>query len=338
MRIVSPMLAPALAMLGAITPVVLVPCAAQQPAEKQDVIIAVPPGAGRVIQERIIIKRDGPEADSPRLEVSDKLKRVEVERAATFDFVSSEMDLPGKVIKGAPYSAEAVTERTQVLADGNRIVHRTTSPVFRDSEGRTRRENKIETIGPWSTSGEAVQVVFIHDPVQNVSYTLNVNDKTVRKMNGRGMVVTFDREPGPKEAGEVTTFSAQRVPGPGAAAEMFHMRVGKSGAGNPSANTKTESLGTRMIDGVKAEGTRVVDVIPAGEIGNERPIEIVFERWYSPELQTTLSTRHTDPRTGETVYKLANLRREEPVRSLFEIPAEYTEIPVERPREFRRTK
>ncbi len=79
-----------------------------------------------------------------------------------------------------------------------------------------------------------------------------------------------------------------------------------------------------MIEGVEAEGTRTTMTIPAGEIGNERPIEIVSERWYSPELQLVVMTRHSDPRSGETTYKLTNINRTEPAKSLFEVPAGYT--------------
>lgn len=64
--------------------------------------------------------------------------------------------------------------------------------------------------------------------------------------------------------------------------------------------------------------------IPAGQIGNERPIEIVSQRWYSPELQTVVMTRNADPRTGETVYKLTGISRAEPPHSLFEVPPDYT--------------
>jgi hypothetical protein len=94
--------------------------------------------------------------------------------------------------------------------------------------------------------------------------------------------------------------------------------------GTREGNARTESLGKQNIGGVEAEGTRSTVTIPTGEIGNERPIEIVSERWYSPELQTAVMTRHSDPRTGETVYRLTNISRTEPARSLFEVPADYT--------------
>ena len=89
-------------------------------------------------------------------------------------------------------------------------------------------------------------------------------------------------------------------------------------------NTVREQLGKQTIEGVEAEGTRTTVTIPAGEIGNERPIEIVSERWYSPELQLVVMTRHSDPRTGETIYKLTNINRAEPAKTLFEVPAGYT--------------
>ncbi len=91
-----------------------------------------------------------------------------------------------------------------------------------------------------------------------------------------------------------------------------------------SADTKKESLGKQMMEGVEAEGTRTIATIPAGTLGNEQPIQIVSERWYSPELQTVVMTRHSDPRVGETTFRLTNINRGEPARSLFEVPADYT--------------
>ncbi len=72
-----------------------------------------------------------------------------------------------------------------------------------------------------------------------------------------------------------------------------------------------------------AEGTRSVTTIPAGAIGNERPIEIVYERWYSKELQLIIYSKHTDPRFGEQTYRLTDISRSEPDRSLFTPPADY---------------
>ena len=91
-------------------------------------------------------------------------------------------------------------------------------------------------------------------------------------------------------------------------------------------NTKKESLGKQTIEGVEAEGTRITTTIPAGEIGNELPIEIVSESWFSSELHTVVLTRHSDPRFGESTYRLTNINRSEPARSLFEVPSDYTVV------------
>src|SRR5215471_17331579 len=68
-------------------------------------------------------------------------------------FIQNEFSFGGPVVKNAPYSAEAVTETIQTLADGNRIVQNSTSKIYRDSAGRTRREQAFKAIGPWAVSG-----------------------------------------------------------------------------------------------------------------------------------------------------------------------------------------
>ena len=90
------------------------------------------------------------------------------------------------------------------------------------------------------------------------------------------------------------------------------------------ATPVTESLGVQLIEGVPAEGTRTLMTIPAGQIGNERPIEVISERWYSPDLEVLLYSRHVDPRYGETTYRLSNIVRTEPAASLFEVPPDFT--------------
>src|SRR5579872_7151274 len=57
-----------------------------------------------------------------------------------FEYATSAIRIEGGLVKNAPYSAQAVTETTQRLVDGNRIARKTTASLYRDSEGRTRRE------------------------------------------------------------------------------------------------------------------------------------------------------------------------------------------------------
>jgi hypothetical protein len=93
--------------------------------------------------------------------------------------------------------------------------------------------------------------------------------------------------------------------------------------GDNRQNVKTESLGRQTVEGVVADGTRTTVIIPAGQMGNEQPLQTVVESWYSPELQTTVLSRRSDPRTGETVTRYTNISRTEPAHSLFEVPADY---------------
>lgn len=272
-----------------------------------------------------------------------------------FYFVNSEMSFDGKVVKGAPYSAEAVTESTQTLGDGNRIVNKSSASIYRDSEGRTRREQTLRALGPFATGGDPPQTISISDPVAGVSYMLDVRSKVARKTSPMrfnftlkapadlGKAVTSEDEKSAPESGKIETVvvtkEARAAEVSGVLTARVHGEPGMMKApmgigagagvvmefhGAKKENAKKESLGEQLFDGVKAEGTRTTVTIPAGEVGNERPIEMIMERWYSPELQTVVMTRHSDPRFGETVYKLININRTEPARSLFEIPGDYT--------------
>jgi hypothetical protein len=266
-------------------------------------------------------------------------------------FMASE-SFDGKTVKGAPYSAESVTESIQTLADGNRIINRITSAIYRDSEGRTRREQTLKALGIPGMGDEPLQTIFINDPVAGVTYALDTRTHTAHKsmpftfeLAGKagvegGQRFEFRVAPGTATAGTARSMiltapmsaPAGGAPLPPPDVDHFTFRTEGGVAGTyvfktlPGANSNAvrEQLGKQMIEGVEAEGTRTTITIPAGEIGNERPIEIVSERWYSPELQLVVMTRHSDPRSGETTYKLTNINRAEPAKSLFEVPAGYT--------------
>ncbi|HST21139.1 MAG TPA: hypothetical protein VLR90_08490 [Blastocatellia bacterium] len=251
-------------------------------------------------------------------------------------FISSEMGFGGKVVKGSPYSAQAITEAVQTLADGNRIVRKTTASVYRDSEGRTRQDQSVGNIGPYAVAGEPRQVIFINDPVGNVNYVLDARDKTARKMSFP-RIESFQRKADSDKAfAEKTATVDMAIAGAAGGANVVvagprrpPMRdkvwVGEGNTFNVQLKEpKTESLGKQMFDGVEAEGTRETTSIAAGEIGNELPINITFERWYSPELQVVVMSKHTDPRVGENTYRLTGINRSEPSRTLFELPSDYT--------------
>ena len=267
----------------------------------------------------------------------------------TFVFVSSEMSIDGKVVKGAPYSAEAVTETVQNLAGGNRIVRRSAASLYRDSEGRTRREQTINHIGAYAASGEPQQTIFINDPVAKVNYILEGSTRTARKIDLSAMgaaplppkktivegakagsgegdaAISERRKKVQMETGEMRVEIARGGPGPRVLGPVGADALERSFTGEfNSKNGKKESLGKQIFDGVEAEGTRFTTTITAGEIGNEQPIDIVSEKWYSAELQTLVMSKHSDPRIGETTYRLTNINRSEPAHSLFEVPSDYT--------------
>lgn len=236
----------------------------------------------------------------------------------TFSWVASEISMGGKPVTGVPYAAEAITETTQTLADGNRIQRKSTASVYRDSEGRTRREQTLSQIGPWANSGDAPQTIFINDPVARTNYILNPKDRTVRKLPSPVFISKAEPAGSAPAHAKIMRFERRIGPALGEAIAFSHVGVESSGE-----KPQTESLGKRVIEGVEAEGSRTTITIPAGQIGNELPIQIVSERWVSPELQAVVMSKHTDPRMGETIYRLAGISRSEQPRSLFEVPADY---------------
>ncbi|HEY8184644.1 MAG TPA: energy transducer TonB [Pyrinomonadaceae bacterium] len=294
------------------------------------------PDRATIERERAKEKQLAPDRDT-RFEIEGNLQGMPPPAfAGDFVFLATEMSFGGKTVKGAPYSAQAVTESVQTLSDGNRIVNKSTAAIYRDSEGRTRREQTIRAVGAFANGGEAPQIVFINDPVTGTSYTLDPRTHTARKMPPMNFKFQFKvPAPGEPKAGAVV-----EAPPPSDRLEAGRVEIERE-LGRPELAIKTapgqnlvwgwrnaaavsESLGKQNIEGVEAEGTRSTVTIPAGEIGNERPIEIVSERWYSQELQTIVMTRHSDPRFGESSYRLTNIDRSEPARSLFEIPGDYT--------------
>ncbi len=210
----------------------------------------------------------------------------------------------GKIVTGAPFSGVAVTESTQTLADGNHITRKTQSNLFRDSQGRLRKEVTLSGFGPLAASGEPKSFVVINDPVAKTNFVLHSETKIAEKMGHprRGM-------------------SGMNGPAKSAIGGKWQARQEEEIA---SGNLKKEDLGTRVIGGVSAQGTRVTRTIPAGQIGNEKPILIVHETWFSNDLQMVVMSKRSNPWSGETTYTLTNIQRTEPAPALFAVPSDFT--------------
>jgi len=226
-------------------------------------------------------------------------------------FGGADLLSPGKVVTGAPYSAQLVVEHFQALPDGNTVHTTTTVNVYRDSQGRTRRELTVGAVGPLAGQGAPQKLIFISDPVSGTRYVLNPDKLEARQMQFRA----HQRPGGNADESPQGEFRTQEWPGPSA-------DIAGRGPNNP--NLQTESLGTQMIEKLSAQGTRVTRTIPAGRIGNQQPLVSVTERWYSPELQTDVLRKESNPRFGQTTMQLTNVVRGEPDASLFQVPSEYT--------------
>src|SRR6266545_4598177 len=248
--------------------------------------------------------------------------------APQVEFISHEFNFDGKVVKDAPYSADAVTETIQTLGDGNRIVRNSSARIYRDSAGRTRREQAMKMEGPWVVSVEAPVMIFINDPVSGVGYSLDSNSKTAHRMlTLQALNLSGDVKAGAELKAKMKDklkLKAANGAEAGAGAPGVPISAGNGVINRPGGTeVNQESLGAQTIEGVVAEGKRVTFTIPVGKIGNDRPIVTINELWYSPELQTVVLVKKSDPRTGETTYRLTNIARSEPDPSLFQAPADY---------------
>src|SRR5262252_6027265 len=313
-------------------------------------------------------------------------------------FAASEVGT-SRLVKGAPYSADAVSESTQVLMDGNKIQRRSVQRLARDGEGRTRVE-RLRQDG-------SVESVMINDVVAGKRYWLLPDKKRVVELSGHGMqmhappvapvpptppntssqvvpptppVHPAPPAPPPSMSGEDARSWAEEMrrwardvsarlrdaqvnvddadgtarviikqtrgaDDPERSLDVDVVRVIESAndtgdgavaiasippvplAGGPTGQGVTTALGSKEFDRVRADGSRTTWTIPAGKIGNEKPIDVVSERWYSPELLLVVSSRYFDPRRGETTYRLTSLKRGDPGASLFQVPADYERRP-----------
>lgn len=256
-----------------------------------------------------------------------------------------------QAVKNSPFTADEVNESVQTLADGNRIVRSSTGKIYRNSDGRVRRDTSGGVGGMLGTTYSVANGVSILNPNLGQKYLLDSKLKTAKvieltqaqkelaivsgKMAAERAVADQDRSQATRKlrteletklratspsvvAGTVSGNYAAAITAAGQGGVLTYAAVPTG-----KYETRTEELGTRVFEGVSAEGTRKITTIPAGAIGNERAIEIVYERWFSKELGMVVFSRNSDPRFGEQTYKLTNLLRTEPDPSLFSIPTEY---------------
>ena len=308
-------------------------------------------------------------------------------RAQLAKHVSEDAKSSEKTIQNAPFSADSVTESVQILWDGTKIVRKMSSKLYRDNEGRFRREDSRMQLGVPGQNVEIAESIRIVDPVGGVKYMLDVKDRRYKKSetkkkfelnldskfklikenewNVKKEVIAerqaqqkarqnekeAERQAKEKEKQaenkvkqvESSIHQTENVTRVDEGVQRIENTVEGDGKRvpvyNPGDNkppeklspnddkkgpmSKNEALGTQTIEGVTVEGTRTTTTIPVGTIGNDRDINIVYEKWYSKELQMTVFSKHSDPRFGEQTYRLSNISRKNPAISLFTPPADY---------------
>ena len=263
-----------------------------------------------------------------------------------------------KAVKNSPFSADAISESVQILADGNRITRSSTSKLYRNSEGRFRQEHNGGSGGAFGTFfsyGDGVTIVnpgqgrFLLDSTtkiarayedlagQSIAIAPLAATTAVRALEAVKMTpearadlerlqVEVDKIKASKE--QIAAVKDELKAAAERAAATTVVATGGQGVSGfytttaPASkwDTRTEDLGDQSYEGISAHGTRTITTIPAGAIGNERPIEITYEKWFSNELQMVVYSKQSDPRTGEHTYRLTNINRSEPDPSLFKVP------------------
>jgi hypothetical protein len=201
-----------------------------------------------------------------------------------------------QVVTGKPFSATEERRTLQILGNGTRIENSQSSRLYRDSEGRTRVEGMDDAVS-------------IADPVAGFRMDLNLKLKTARR--SIFLPVWLERSPYGARLG----LRGGRGRGP---------QTDTVDPAQASGNTVTENLGTEMVNGISAQGTRTTVTIRKGQIGNDRDIKIVTERWFSNDLNLLVKSLNSDPRFGDTTYQLTRIAQGSPEPSLFQIPPDFT--------------
>jgi hypothetical protein len=247
---------------------------------------------------------------------------------AAFEQVSS------TPVEGAPYSATVTNQCIQTLTDGNRIVQTSTGATARDAQGRTRQDTVLPAIGNRSAAN-APHLVFLHDPVTETSYTLNLTDKTAQKMPPFSVMAGGSGVSSGSGAAVIRTGSGNAADASMAIASVWvagpALALEKGLAADAEAHVSTADLGTQTMEGLIVNGVRTTRTLPAGEMGNDKPISIVTEVWTSPDLKTIVYSKRSDPRMGEQRFQLTNIVRTEPDPSLFSVPADFKIIDGSQP-------
>ncbi len=265
--------------------------------------------------------------------------------------------LGAQPVKGKPLFVEYITEHRQSFTDGNHIARATHSRLYRDGHGRIRRESELSVPGLPSGAASASFVTvadhqtgygFVLNPQEMVAHRYELNRPApsyvarLSAQSGPNHLMPGGDNPPPSDShwnlhnfirrmhlSESSNLGGNaRGPASGVVGEEAGytapppMRIEQPFLAAPNP-VRTENLGEQVMLGYKVKGTRVITTLPAGQIGNDRPIDIVSEQWFSSELELVMRSLHRDPWAGEFTTTVTHLDRGEPSAELFDVPAGY---------------
>ena len=250
------------------------------------------------------------------------------------EFMNGPIAFDGEPVAGAPYSAEAITDVVQTLADGNRIVRQNKAQIARDGQGRTRREQGFAMFGPLvngPAGGDEPRHVQISDPTTGTMVMLDLQNKVAHKMPAPHMVLKN------KMAGAVgwaagAAVSVKNLRWPahepaGAGANVIYHATpplpARGIAGQPCGRTGCRAARNDVHRGRSGRG-RSHDDDHFSRSDRQRTANHHRVRTLdSSDLKVLVMSKQSDPRFGETTYRLTNLTRGEPPPQLFEVPADF---------------
>ncbi len=213
-------------------------------------------------------------------------------------------------IKNAPFSAQVVTEYDHVLANGYHVHRETHGRIFRDSQGRVRTETQVGTL----SGVDSLEHIAIQDP--NLHEIIHLDPRTrtasVHRLGEPPAAVVEAPHGGiPTKSGRALLTTPETSAG--ATFTSPHPGV--------ATQTAAEPLGSRMIEGLPAIGTRTTRTITDGQ---SEPIITVSEVWYSRDLQMIILSISDDGQSGHSEMRVTNIERRAPNEKLFQVPPDYT--------------
>jgi len=301
-------------------------------------------------------------------------------------FLGVSSPLGAQPASGKPMFAEFLTEHHQSFTDGNQISRATHSSIYRDAQGRIRRESQLSVPGlPAGIAASTFITIvdrkigfgFVLDPQEMVAHRYELNGPApsyIARLSAQGSGNALFA-PAPAQPAGATASAQAPTPSPSSESHWrLHGFVHRAHTANESQSAatpgggqsarlnsgflpedtgvasaptmridqpllaapnpvRTENLGEQMILGFRATGTRVITTLPAGQIGNDRPIDIVSEQWFSPELEVVMRSLHRDPWAGEFTTTVIRISRGDQPATLFEIPERYKVIDAAEERE-----